>query len=121
MKTNKSWGRRIITILLALVVLAGIGAAAFQFGYQRGLAEGRTGEFGLSYPQFDRDNLPQTIRGFGGPGLGLFSLPWLIGGAVLIGVLILLAIRLARPAKQDLTTVVEANSAETSSTKKKSR
>jgi hypothetical protein len=97
MKTKRPWGRIIITVLIAALILVGVGFAAYQFGFQRGLMTAGAGEFGLSGQPFSGDGQqPQFVRGNGGPGLGFFQLPWLIGGGVVIGLLILLAIGLSR-------------------------
>jgi hypothetical protein len=111
MATQKSRGRTILIVLLMGLLLVVVGFGAYQLGFQRGVASASQFDFGAAPPidsgnapqQFG--NAPQQFRSFGGPGIGL-SLPWLIAGAVFLGVVILGGIWLLRPA-QPKTTVVE--------------
>lgn len=111
MAAQKSRGRTILMVLLIGFLLVVVGFAAYQFGFQRGVASAGQFDFG-SAPPFDSGdapqqfgNAPQQFRSFGGPGIGL-SLPWLIAGAIFLGVLVLGGIWLLRPA-QPKTTAVE--------------
>jgi len=104
MTTQRSRGRTIFMVLLIGLLLVAVGYAAYQFGFQRGIASAGQFDFG-SAPPIDSSDAPQQFRSFGGPGIG-FQLPWLIAGAVFLGIVILGGIWLLRPA-QPKTTVVE--------------
>ncbi len=104
MATEKSRGRTILIVLLMGLLLVVVGFAAYQYGFQRGIASAGQFDFGAA-PPIDSGEAPQQFRSFGGPGIGL-SLPWLIAGAVFLGVLVLGGIWLLRPA-QPKTTAIE--------------
>jgi hypothetical protein len=106
MATNKSRGRTIFMVLLIGLLFVAVGFAAYQFGFQRGVVSAGQFDFGAA-PPFDSSDAPEQFRSFGGPGPGL-QLPWLIAGAVFLGILVLGGSWLLRPA-QPKTTGVESS------------
>ena len=73
MATQRSRGRTIFMVLLIGLLFVAVGFAAYQFGFQRGVASAGQFDFGArppidsGNPPQQLGNAPQQFRSFGGP------------------------------------------------------